>query len=166
MLQLFNAFHEIDISKLYAVYFQSNLASGRKKYPDCSACEQLRFAEDDLQDYLRYFLRDSYAFVAVWESSDEYVSVLRVESYCDGVLVSGLETAPDFRNRGFAESLLSAVIDHLSECGTNFVYSHIDIRNAASLRVHEKCGFSRIRDSAVLIDGTVTTGMYTLCKRL
>lgn len=94
------------------------------------------------------------------------MSALRIESYRNGVLVTGLETAPNFRNRGYAESLLSAVMDHLSECGSNFVYSHIDKRNAASLRVHEKCGFSRIRDSAVLLDGTVTTGMYTLCKRL
>ncbi len=32
-----------------------------------------------------------------------------------------------------------------------------------SLKVHEKCGFRRVADFAVCVDGSVNQKMYTLC---
>ena len=36
-------------------------------------------------------------------------------------------------------------------------------KNAASLKAHEKCGFRRVADFAVCVDGSVNQKMYTLC---
>ena len=46
------------------------------------------------------------------------------------------------------------------------VYSHVGKRNAGSLKVHERCGFRRISEQAVYIDGSVNGKCCTLCYQV
>ena len=109
------------------------------------------------------FFRQSGARLCLWLEGERCVSALRFEPWKDGLLVTALETAPDRRRLGFASALLEAVLDHV---GQGKVYAHIHHRNAASIRVHEKCGFQKIAETARLLDGTVTAQMGTFVVEL
>lgn len=127
--------------------------------------QEVSFAKPDefeQAEYLRReFFRKAGDRCCLWIADGRCVSMLRLEPWRDGLLLTGLETLPEDRNHGYAAALLTAVGEYLSNSGVNKVYSHIDHRNRLSIRVHEKCGFRRIADTATLLDGTVTTRMGT-----
>ena len=103
---------------------------------------------------------------AVWAPEGAYQAVLRLEPYADGLLLSGLETAPGSRRRGFAKALIEAVVEKLDNDGKTIVYSHVDKQNFASLAVHASCGFERTKEYAVYSDGSVLHSSCTFCKRI
>lgn len=113
-------------------------------------------------DYLRHeFFREEGAVCCLWLEDGACVSALRLEPWRDGLLLTGLRTVPERQNQGCARALLGAVQAFLSRQGSVKLYSHIHKRNAASIRVHEKCGFRRIADTAALLDGSVTAQLGT-----
>ena len=131
-------------------------------WPEEPEMRQIQLAEEDFYRYLsQVFFRSSGAVYAVWEENGRYVSALRLEPYRDGLLLEALETAPEQRRKGFAAALIRAVQCFLE--GKTKLYSHVDKRNLSSLKVHEKCGFRRVADFAVCVDGSVNQKMYTLC---
>ena len=107
------------------------------------------------------FFQNSGVLCCLWMEQDDCVSVLRLEPWGDGLLLTGLETHPGKRDRGYATALLRAVGEYLGRQGTIRLYSHIEHRNKPSIRTHEKCGFRQISDTARLLDGTVTARMGT-----
>ena len=150
-----------------AVYSQTNQAIGEHKYPNSSPYDQCKRAEDAMLSYLREdFFRQKGSCYAVWLCEGTYRSVLRLEVYRDGYLITSLETAPEARRKGCAYSLLQAVLVYLRENGCPAVYAHIEKRNIPSMRLHEKCGFVKISDSATYIDGTVTQKSCTVFYRI
>lgn len=155
MLVLAHSLRELRFGELMTVYADSNLeaASGRS---NLSAAFALQLAEQDLYQYLRdVFFPTSGALCAVWEEEGCYVSALRLEPYRDGLLLEALETAPGCRRKGYAASLIRAVHEHLKAQGGAKLYSHVNKRNTASLKTHEKCGFWVMSDHAVYINGSV-----------
>ncbi len=144
MLVLTESFKQLDLEKIHSVYGQPVSAASYDFYVDF-------FGEKD-------------TFCAAWVVDGKYCSVLRIQKYLDGVLLTGLETAPDERQKGYGYSLVMEVIGLLERRGCHRIYSHVDKKNLPSQRLHEKCGFFVLRDSARLLDGTVTTNMNTLCK--
>ena len=156
------AIKDLRLADLMAVYEQSNLevAQDRKQLPALFA---LQLAEQDFRQYLQdVFFRTSGAHCFVWEEKGRYVSALRLEPYRDGLLLEGLETAPDCRKKGYAATLVRAVQTWLRQQGSAKLYSHVDKRNTASLRTHEKCGFRVISDRAVYINGSVDYRCVTM----
>lgn len=156
MLRCFYRARELNFEKLCAVYRET--------------CEQLaedkslslHQAEVDFEDYIREeFFRLTGAFYAIWEENGLYLSALRMEPHRDGFLLTSLETAPDHRRKGYGEKLVSAVIDYVNKP----VYAHVHRNNKASFALHTKCGFERILDYAVFLDGTVSQDAWTLCRR-
>lgn len=120
------------------------------------------YGPDVARAFLRYeFFCQPGAALYLWLDGDEAASALRVEPWKDGTLVTALQTAPGQRNRGYASILLSAVLKELGQQGRGRVYAHIRHSNVPSIRVHEKCGFCRIADTARLLDGTVTSRLGT-----
>ena len=117
-----------------------------------SPSEEAR-AYDRVMDFL--FHPD--AVLCVWSVDGRYRSALRLEPWRDGFLLNTLATAPEDQGRGYATDLVRAVLEHYSP-----VYSHISHDNAASIRVHEKCGFQRILEYAVYVDGSVNYRCCTL----
>ena len=121
--------------------------------------------EGSIEFFLDFFSQEG-AFCAGWVTESGMCSVLRIQRYGDGVLLTGVETAPEQRSRGYAYALICAVLAHLRQHGFGKVYSHVDRKNIPSLKLHEKCGFYKLRDTARLLDGSVTTKMDTLCIEL
>ena len=151
MLYLAKSLQQLHFGKLMEVYAQSNAEK------DGGILQ----AEQDFYQYLREcFFPTPGAMYAIWQEDGEYISALRLEPYKDGLLLAALETAPEYRRRGFAQKLLLAVLTEL--VGTK-IYSHVSKRNLPSLAVHEACGFQKISDFAAYIDGSVDHRAVTLC---
>lgn len=162
MLILARSLKELRFAELAEVYseFLREASTQWRNYPQGFALEM---AEGDLRQYLQeVFFPTAGAMYALWEVNGRYVSALRLEPYRDGLLLEALETAPDQRNKGYAASLIGAVLAALSEQGRDKVYSHVHKHNAASRKAHEKCGFRVISDCAVYMDGSVDYRCSTL----
>ena len=145
MLKLIYSMAELDTEQLLEVYTQQN------------------WNEHDFLSYLREdFFQQPGAFYAVWVEEGIYRSVVRFEPYRDGMLLHSMETAPDYRGKGYAYNLLRSSLEFLRTTDRNIVYSHVENCNKASLALHKKCGFETILDSATYLDGTVTQYSNTL----
>ena len=167
MLKIVKSLSELNKSQLLAVYAESTRKTGQMLYPNLSEAQQINFAEEDLVLYLReIFFRERDAFYAVWIDEGVYKSVLRIEPYRDGLLLHALETVPNARKMGYAYKLVMAVLEYLKTVKYQAVYSHVHKQNIPSLRLHKKCGFQQVSDSAVYIDGTVTQNSCTMMVKL
>lgn len=162
MLVLAHSLRQLRFGELMEVYADSN-AEKTLDWPDLPRGFALQLVEQDFRQYLQdIFFRTPGAVCALWEEQGKYVSVLRLEPYRDGLLLEALETSPDHRKKGCAVSLIRAVQSHLAAQGSVRLYSHVNKRNTASLKTHEKCGFSVISDHAVYISGSMDYRCCTL----
>lgn len=163
MLIMARKMRELSFGALMEVYVQDCMERGRALFPEETQDRQIAIGEQEFYQYLNeVFFRTPGAVYAVWAETGCYVSALRLEPFRDGLLLEALATAPDQRRKGYASKLIQAV---LTQTGQTLVYSHVDRRNIPSLKTHTKCGFSRILDYAVGIDGSVSPGCDTLCSR-
>lgn len=159
MVKIVTKLTQLRYSDLMAVYEQSNRACAAQHYRALDANDGLIRAEQELYAYLgEIFFDRTGAFMGIWEENGEYVSAVRMEPYLDGLLLNGLETAPEHRNKGYAQRLVAAVLQDVRLP----VYSHVHKENGPSLRVHRACGFKRICEQATYLDGTVTDHACTL----
>lgn len=161
MLYIARTLKELNFSALMEVYSEGNRENAREKYPELPEGWGLLRAEQDFYLYLQdSFFRTSGAVYAVWVEDKKYVSALRLEPYKDGLLLEALETAPAYRRKGYAETLIRAALPE------GKIYSHVHKKNEPSLKLHEKCGFRRISEQAVYIDGSVNSRCCTLCREI
>jgi len=151
---------QLSFSKLMQVYIEGNREKAREEYGALGENEGLLQAEQVFYQYLQEcFFRTANACYYILEEEGEYLCALRTEPYGDGILISALETAPEYRRQGYAAQLLDFVT---SGC-LGKVYSHVSKGNIASLKTHEKCGFIILKKSARYLDGSVNSGAYTMC---
>lgn len=161
MLKLVKTRKELPLPQLMALYEESNRRIGAQRYSREPEPRQLQLAEEDFRQYLaQVFFSTPGAMYALWLVEGNPVSALRLEPYRDGMLLEGLETAPDHRCRGCASRLVAEV---QALPGVERVYSHVDKRNHPSRIVHERCGFRVVADYAAYIDGSVDSRSVTLC---
>ena len=159
MLILATSLRQIRFRELMEVYADSNEEKA-SDWPDLPRGFALNLAEQDFRQYLdEVFFRTPGALCALWEEDGRYVSALRLEPYKDGYLLEALETHPLFRRKGYAVKLIQAVQPHI---GSVRIYSHVNKRNLASLKTHERCGFKPQSDHAVYINGSVDHRCCTL----
>ena len=152
---------DLSFGKLMEVYAEGNLENGRNLWPDEPEGRQIALAEQEFYQYLQQvFFRTKDARYLILEGNNRYISALRLEPYQDVLLLEALETAPEFRRKGYGEALVRAALETVEGIK---VYSHVSKRNVASLRTHEKCGFVKILDHAVYADGSVNDVCCTLC---
>lgn len=145
------------------VYREGNLENGADMAPDETEARQIQLGEDNFYQFLTGFFRIPGAMYAVWSEGDRYVSALRLEPWKDGLLLEGLETLPEMRQRGYAKELIRAVQKAICVQDGVKIYSHVSKKNTASLRTHESCGFQIVSDYAVYVDGSVNSRAFTLC---
>lgn len=155
---------DLSFGKLMEVYAEGNLENGRNLWPDEPEGRQIALAEQEFYQYLKqvFFLTKDARYL-ILEGNNRYISALRLEPYQDGLLLEALETAPEFRRKGYGEALVRAALETVEGIK---VYSHVSKRNVASLRTHEKCGFVKILDHAVYADGSVNDVCCTLCCQI
>lgn len=160
MLKVINKLSQLKFSDLMQVYEETNLLTGREHYPGLPETAQLREAEQDFYEYLRsVFFRQKNAKYAVWEEHGRYLSAVRLEPYLDGVLLCALETAPEYRRKGYGELMVKELQLYL---GGMRIYSHVAKANTPSIELHKKCGFQIIKDYALHMDGSVFRDSVTM----
>ncbi len=116
-----------------------------------------RRQEADLFDYLQQvFFRTEGALYCLWQVDGVYRCALRLEPYEDGLLLTGLETPPTHRRKGYATALLTQTLQYLQKQGPVTIYSHIYHCNKASVSLHLRCGFRMMKDCAAFLDGSVS----------
>lgn len=162
MLVLAKKLHQLNFRQLMEVYAEGNEENGEDMWPELNREQRLLRAEQAFYQYLAegFFPLPS-AVYAIWEENGKYVSALRLEPYEDGLLLEALETAPQYRRRGYGEKLIRAVQDAFPQK----IYSHVSKKNAPSLAIHKKCGFRQVLDYAKYIDGSVARNAVTLQYR-
>lgn len=162
MLKIARKLNELSFAKLMEVYEEGNQENGQDIWPDEPPWRQIALAEEEFYSYLQQvFFETDGAQYLIWEEAGRYRCALRLEPYRDGLLLEALETAPMYREMGYAAHLVSAAIEHVN--GVK-IYSHVGKKNTPSLRTHKKCGFRIISDEAVYVDGSVNNRSYTLCR--
>lgn len=163
MFRAYKSLHEINFSQLMVVYQESNRQNARELYHYDDMNVALLRVEQNFYSYLKEdFFQIDGSFYGIWEQGQAYISALRMEPYKDGWLLTGLETAPDYRNRGLAKSLINASVSYLSKYGNVKIYSHVLKTNKVSLKTHASCGFKKVLDYAAYIDGSVLYNSVTL----
>ncbi len=141
MLRIVTGFSDLDFGALAAVYAGSTGGSLQ--------------AEQELYGYLRQgFFTQPEDCCCLWEQEGKPVSALRLQAYKDGLLLEALETAPEFRRKGYAKALTLSV---LAGFPGRRLYVHIEHRNTASVALHLACGFRKLSDMARYADGSVTS---------
>lgn len=159
MLILAKKLHQLNFEKLMQVYAESNRENAELMYPDFSAQQGILQAEQSFWEYLAgSFFPVTGAVYAIWAEGECYMSALRLEPYEDGLLLEALETAPEYRRKGYAEKLIREVQVQFPQR----IYSHVSKKNTPSLMVHQKCGFVQVLDYAKYIDGSVVRNAVTL----
>ena len=162
MLYLADKLHKLNFSQLMAVYAEGNEENGEEMWPELNREQRLLRAEQAFYQYLvEGFFPAAGAVYAIWVENGIYVSALRLEPYEDGLLLEALETAPQYRRRGYGEKLIRAVLD----AAPQRIYSHVSKKNVPSLAIHKKCGFCQVLDYAKYIDGSVAQNAVTLRYR-
>lgn len=163
MLKIARTLEELSFEKLMKIYIEDNRERGAELWPEQPEEDRLAQAEAGFRRYLETeFYSKPGGVYALWEAEGKYASALRLEPYRDGLLMEALGTAPEERRKGYASALIRAVQDWLGKQGKVKLYSHVGKKNAASLSVHERCGFVPILDYAVYGDGTENPRAYTM----
>lgn len=163
MLKIHHSLKELNFGKLMQVYEEGNRENAQQQYPAMDENLGVLHAEQDFYAYLRdCFFATEGSWYAVWEENERYICALRMEPYRDGFLLAALETASAYRSMGYAKKLINMVV----RLQDRPIYSHVSKRNPASLHVHLACGFEVIEDRAQYVDGSVSFGAYTLCRKL
>lgn len=162
MLHKFDRRNRPNTTVLLNIY-REGIAEKAKQYTYVSSeHDRMRMAEEDFLYYVNtVFFGVHNAWYFLWENAGTYVAALRVEPYKDGTLLSALETTPALRNRGYGKCMVNSLICHLRSIQGLPLYSHIHKRNAISEHLHQICGFEKVSDYAILLDGTITSDYMT-----
>lgn len=161
MIRVAESLRDIDFSKLTELYEQDIEDERRRSYPYLDICEGRIQTENDLYGYLKdCFFKESEGRYFVNIAQGRYASAVRLEAYKDGFLLNALMTQERYRRKGYASVLLAYVLSSSNRP----IYSHIHRKNRASIKIHEKFGFIKLLDHAVLLDGSVRTDHITYIK--
>lgn len=167
MLKIIRMPNQLNIDQLIQVYSESIGDRMRDLHRDYSTNERRLLAESEFNTFWKCeFFKEEGALCAVWIEEDRYISVLRLQAYADGLLLTGMETAPEYRNKGAAKNLLCSVKEYLKKSGNVNIYSHISKRNLPSIHVHYFCGFTRLREGATFLDGSVSWSYDTYILKI
>jgi len=162
MLKIVLDMAQLPVNPLMAICTDALQRDAKDRYGDLPPGIGLEYAELDLKEYLReVFFREKGAYYALWEENGKYVSALRMIPYSDGLLLHSLHTHPDQRRKGYAASLIRAV---LAREGDKKVYSHVKKENLPSILLHEKMGFRKTAACAVYLDGSWDENSLTFCR--
>ena len=149
MLRIISGFQQNIIPSLLLIYSEA-LSQGR-----------FSSREDLVEDIYQSMKREG-SLLFFWETEDCLVSCVQCELCDDGALLHSLETRPEVRRCGFSKQLLTAVTKHLKTMNVVRITTHVHKRNLVSYKLHLDSGFFVEKDTARLLDGTISTDYYTL----
>ena len=164
MIIVADKINKLEFSKIVALYADDLEESRKRKYGRLSEYEGKNCAEQDYYLYLKdVFFTEMKGKLYILEENGLYISAACFEPFKDGLLLNSLVTDIDFRKKGYAQQLLRAAFENFKDVS---LYSHVHIRNIASIHLHEKLGFDILHQYAHMLDGSVRSDHYTYIKNL
>lgn len=141
--------NDMDDSKLMSIYAEGNFENTDYFYPEITdKAEAVKKVEHDFCEYIKTKFLNGTNIYYVWENDGIWVSALRLYYIKDNFYyLEALETAPDFRRKGYAAQLITAVINELKLNGHFKICSCVRKNNIASLNTHKKCGFNIVSEN-------------------
>lgn len=113
-------------------------------------------------DELISFFQQDHGMLFLWEEQGTFVSACRIEADQDRCLLHDLATKPSERQKGYGRKLLLATIDYLKDQRIRSICVHVKKNNIPSISLHSSVGFVKVKDSAHLLDGTVSSAYITM----
>lgn len=166
MLLEINDLARIDGRKLMDIYAEGNEENIDHFYPDAEdRPAALAKIETDFLAFIRdEFLPNEANRYMVLERDGTWVSALRLYRIEKGVYyIEALETRPDCRQQGLGSRLLLEVLERLRAKGPFRIQDCVSKKNTASLRTHEKCGFTAVDTVGHdLLDGSEDERCFTM----
>lgn len=138
-------FHEMSKEDMYrmvhSVYIEASYENAKEKYPESEDLTEAMKQEETyfVEKFLGKFMSKNENSYYVLEENGVWVSALRLTKLDGYFYMEALETAPDYRKKGYAEKLICEVIKQLGESAV--IRSNVRKTNVASLATHKKCGF-------------------------
>lgn len=166
MFTVIQSLGRLSFESICTVYSQSLQEQAVEHYPFLEKSVQQVEARQDFYSFLSDFLKQDDCLLMLWSVEGRYTCALRTEPYRGGFLLTGLETAPGDRRKGYARMLLQHTLSYLQENCSGTVYSHVRKNNLPSMNAHLSVGFTITKDLARLLDGSVDTSYYTLSYKL
>lgn len=147
-LIVFENFDSVNIGEFLNVYKESSEHNSAKWYPEMSEKEALTEYENGYIGYMQNEFFDGRRKLFVLSDGHKYLSALRlIEISQNRYYLEALETAPEFRKRGYGKELILQTEKHLkSKSGEFSVFSHVAKDNTASLNTHFAAGFEITAD--------------------
>lgn len=149
MLLEFDTLEGLDPARFMEIYREGNEENAAYFYPDAEdKAEAIRKVEADFLDYLRrdFFSREGSRYL-ILEEKGLWVSALRLYFVEEGLwYLEALETRPDCRRQGYGAKILTEALEYLKGKGPFRLADCVSKRNVASLKTHEKCGFTVATD--------------------
>lgn len=166
MLKIITSFSDINERMLMDIYTESNAENAPRFFPDIA--EKELALEKVEQGFLQYLEQDFFACPGsayyVLEAEGIWVCALRFYKMKRGLYyLDALETHPQYRNKGYASTLLKEVTDVLKAYGPFRLCDCVDKNNTASLKAHKKCGFCVVSEAGYnYLDGEADSRDYGL----
>ena len=142
-----NKIDGLDLEKLMDIYEESNLENLSMVKPDNEDISDKNILYQKVRtSYKSYikneFLKDGKNHLAILKDEKTYLAALRIYDEGDFYFLEALETRPEYRRRGYGESLLREVFSLLKK-GSE-IRSEVSLSNKKSLDLHKKLGFTII----------------------
>lgn len=141
--------NQLDDKKMMAIYAEGNLENTEYFYPEIKdKVEAVKKVEHDFCNYIKTEFLDGKNIYYVWKENGVWISALRLYNIEDRFYyLEALETNPQYRKKGYATQLLTAVINEMKLKGNFKICDCVGKRNTASLNTHKKCGFHIVSEN-------------------
>lgn len=154
MLLEFNAMDEKNMYRMvHEIYSEASYEIAKEKHPEVEKIEDLEDAikEEELyfMEFLKKFMSKTNSRYYVLDVDGQWVSALRLTKIEDFYYMEALETAPEYRKKGYASQLIGEVIELLMVHREVAMRSNVNKTNVASLATHKKCGFEIEHETAI-----------------
>lgn len=139
-----NKIDEINLEKLMDIYEESNWENlSMVTTESCKISDKNILYQKVRSSYKSYlktdFFKNGKNFLAILIDENNYLAAIRLYDEGDFYLLEALETKPEYRRRGYGESLLREVFSYF-EKGSQ-IRSEVFLSNKKSLALHKKLGF-------------------------
>ncbi len=142
MLLIFKEMSKDDMYRMvHSVYIEASYEIAKEKNPELADLSDAIKKEEFyfVEKFLGKFMSKNENTYYVLEENNKWVSALRLTKFEDFYYMEALETAPEYRKKGYACKLIQEVIRYLGEGVV--IRSNVRKTNTASLVTHKKCGF-------------------------
>ncbi|OGN87268.1 MAG: hypothetical protein A2158_02650 [Chloroflexi bacterium RBG_13_46_14] len=134
-----------DASELFNFYFTGLSEEARNLFPPYPLFSPPVNSADELAGRIRDWGKEKDWTVFKLVKDDVIIGVCLLKRWETYRPTSGLAVHEEFRNKGLGVLLQTIVNEQAVLLGLKMVYATVAPDNAASLRIHEKCGFKKTK---------------------